>query len=181
MESLEDVGNDPHVGAIAVQVVGDEPAGALGLLDDEVTLAAQATVDERLEPELSPREDRLPGRGSGQRPHPHHFVRFHHQGSVVEDEGNRTAEVRRHLARRGVAPPGREHEPHPRRPGLVHRRPGSRGERLVAPKEGAVDIEGQQAKAAAHWPVHTSTRSITSPGRIFSTRSIPETTLPKSV
>ena len=52
---------------------------------------------------------------------------------------------------------------------------------LVASEQGAVDVESEQADARGQRPVQASTFSITSPGRILSTTSIPEATHPNTV
>ena len=80
-----------------------------------------------------------------------------------------------------MTPAGQEHEPDAGRARRRHRTPRAGRKGFVVAEQGAVDVEGQEAEAAVHRPVHTSTRSITSPGRIFSTASMPDATWPKSV
>ena len=110
---------------------------------------------------------------------------LHDQRAVVDDERKPLAQLVGDAARGGVAAPGHERDANAERAGPRDRLAAARRERAVAAEQRAVDVEGHETDARgghrSYSPVHSVTRSITSPGRIRSTTSIPATTWPKSV
>jgi len=121
-----------------------------------------------------------------ERPTPEQAAVLDDEGAVVQDEVHRAAQLLGHPPGGGMAPARHEHDLHSPRTRRVHGPAGARREVLVAAKQRPVDVEGEEAEAHslvsnAQSPVQTSTRSITSPGRIRSTTSMPLATRPKSV
>ena len=131
--------------------------------------------------------DREARRRAGERAAAHDAAVHDHERPVVEHQGNVAPEVRGDAPGRGV--PAARHQDHPgaSRERSLDRAPRAGGDRLVAAKQGPVDVEGDETDAAGgrgtdpHSPVQTSTRSITSPGRMRSTASMPATTWPNRV
>ncbi len=104
------------------------------------------------------------------------------QGPVVEHERDLAPEVLRHAPRGGIAPARDQDQTHARRPRPRNRRPRAGRQALLAREQGSVDVEGEEPEAnSPQRPPQISILSITSPGRIRSTTSIPLTTCPKRV
>ena len=108
-------------------------------------------------------------------------MRLHRERAVMEDERDAGAELHGDGPGGGIAAAGDEDHAHAGRARRRHRLQRPRRDPLVAAEQGAVDVEGEQPDARGQRPVQASTFSITSPGRILSTTSMPEATHPKTV
>jgi hypothetical protein len=101
----------------------------------------------------------------------------HDQRAVVEDQREVVAEQLGDSPRGGVAASGDEQKPHTAFPRQPDRERRSRRDRLVAAQQRSVDVEREQP----YRPSQISILSMTSPGRIWSTTSIPLATQPNDV
>ena len=165
-----------------LEVVGDEPGPPGPRLHHEEPFAPLPAVHHGVEPARAGEEHgaarRVPREGTAV----DNLTRLHHEGPVVHDEVLSRAEVLVHRPGRRAAPAGGQDHVHAKRPRGRDRGPRAGRDLLVAREQGAVDVEDDEADLRrAHRPVQISTRSIVSPGRIWSTTSIPESTWPNSV
>ena len=184
-ERFEQVRDPAQPVGSTLQVVADEAHGTRARLHDQPSLAADPAVDDRLEAARPALADRARGHLARERAAAHDLAVLHDQSAVVHDERQPRGQLRGHLPRRGVAPPGHQHDAHAALARAGDRLARAGRERAVAAQERAVDVERDEPDArrshAGYSPVQTVTRSIASPGRIRSTTSIPATTWPKCV
>ena len=183
IEGGHEVGHDADVGVRLVEVVDEQRVGGRHSLHHEPALASEAAMQDRIRPRPAAEAYGLRGHGPRQGPAAEHRAVLDDQGPVVEHEGDPAPQLIGDPPRGRMATPRDEDQMRPGGAGSGHGRAGARRDALAAREQRPVDVQGQEPEASqapAQRPSQISTRSMTSPGRIFSTTSMPLVTVPNS-
>jgi hypothetical protein len=179
-EGRLDVAHGDEVGVRRVQRIRGESPGAQGRgLDDQPAFSSSPAMKNGARASLPAEADRPASNLTVQGNVDEDLASFDDERAVVQDEGQAAAELVGHSSGGRETPARHENDAGSDFAGPIERLPYTRRDRLVAAQKGAVDIEGDETKGQR--PAQISTLSMTSPGRMRSTTSIPPATWPKMV
>lgn len=169
-----------EVGVRRVQGIRGESPGAQGLgLNDESAFSSRTAMKNGAHASRPAEANRPASNLSVEGKVDEDVASFHDERPVVQDEGQVATKLVGHSSGGREAAARHENDADSDFAGPIERLPGAQRDRLVAAQKGAIDIEGDETKVQR--PSQISTLSMTSPGRMRSTTSIPAATWPKMV